>query len=318
MSEIRFSCMAIRPEAVVGWAVAMMLSGSLMGTAGAEGPAQGDEPVWTVRMVQNEREDRLAVESRLLFVDLLEQHAWTIRNIRYGGDEIVGEHGANGSVVNARPEANADSDDPWIGTGHGKEKVQRLTILVDGEEVFCRSGTVLSGRTVAIRKLSNLGPLDHEAELVFPASGDRIVERHAYQVVEDLDQRFHFVYAFMHCNNNALDRWMALTGKGKELEGRVGKADGQFSLKEDIQAVGFYSPALKKGVVYAYPEVYRGAAHFKNSIWDRKGDNKLYFRPEIGNTDRVGARFEFRLQVIPFSAAPDDWKRMTRTLAEQG
>ena len=75
---------------------------------------------------------------------------------------------------------------------------------------------------------------------------------------------------------------------------------------------------MRKGVVYAYPEVYEGEADFKNAIWDRKGDNKLYFRPAVGKKYGVGDRFEFRLQVVPFSAEPDDWNDKAKKLAEEG
>lgn len=191
---------------------------------------------------------------------------------------------------------------------------------MDGKERPYQPGGTFSGKVVVIHKLLNMGPLDHETEIAFPSSGDRIIERHAYRVVEDLGQRFNFVYAFMHCNSNSLDQWMALAGGGKELEGRVGQADGKFSLKEDVQTVIFYSAAMKKGVVYAYPEAYEGSDNFKNAIWDRKGDNKLYlyFRPAVRKKYGVGERFEFRLQVIPFSAEPDDWKSEAKKLTEQG
>jgi len=309
---------AVGASAIAGRIVAVLLCGLLLGFITAGDSALAGEATWTVRMFQKQQQNRFSVESGTLFVDFLEQHAWTIRNIRHRGDEIVGEHGANGSVVNAKPEADAKSKDPWIGTGHGKEKVQQLTILVDGQERPYQPGGTCSGQVVVIRKISNMGPLDHEAEITFPVSGDRIIERHAYKVVEDLGRRFNFVYAFMHCNNNALDQWLALAGKDKEMGGRVNQDDGQFSLKQDARVVIFYSAAMRKGVVYAYPEVYEGEADFKNAIWDRKGDNKLYFRPAVGKKYGVGDRFEFRLQVVPFSAEPDDWKDKAKKLAEQG
>jgi hypothetical protein len=180
-------------SSIAGRILAALLFGPLVGFLAAGDSALAGEATWTVRMIQKQQQNRLSVESGTLFVDFLEQHAWTIRNIRYRGDEIVGEHGANGSVVNAKPEADARTKDPWIGTGHGKEKVQRLTILVDGRERPYQPGETCSGQVVVIRKLSNLGPLDHEAEITFPASGDRIIERHAYKVVEDLGRRFNFV-----------------------------------------------------------------------------------------------------------------------------
>jgi len=317
MNANRNNCRSVGPASIPSRILAALLFGPLAGLLVVENLTSASEVIWTVRMFQKGQQNRFAVENGTMFVDFLEQHAWTIRNIRYGGDEIVGEHGANGTVVNAKPEADAKAKDPWIGTGHGKEKVQRLAILVDGQERSYQPGGTFSGRVVVIRKLSNLGPLNHVAEITFPVSGDRIIERHIYKVMEDLGQRFNFMYAFMHCNNNSLDQWLALAGDGKELEGRVGQGDGKFSLKQDVQAVIFYSAALKKGVVYAYPEVYEGADGFKNAIWDRKGDNKLYFRPAVGKKYGVGDRFEFRLQVIPFSADPDDWKAQAKELAEQ-
>lgn len=309
--------LAVGTSSIAGRILVALLCGPAVGLFTAGESSMAGETVWTVRMSQQQLENRVSVESRALFVDLLEQHAWTIRNVRYRGNEIVGEHGANGSVVNAQPKADAKGTDPWIGAGHGKEDVRRLTILVDGQERPYQPGGISSGQVVVIRKISNLGPLDHEAEITFPASGDRIIERHSYEVVEHLGQRFNFVYAFMHCNSNSLDQWLALSDGGKKLEGWVGRGDGLFSLRQDVRSVSFYSAGMQKGVVYAYPEVYQGEGDFKNAIWDRRGDNKLYFRPAVGNKYGVGDRFEFRLQVIPFSAEQEDWKAQVRKLAEQ-
>ena len=161
-----------------------------------------------------------------------------------------------------------------------------------------------------------MGPLGHTAQITFPESGDRIIEEHSYTVLEDLSERFRFVYAFMHCNSNALDQWLAQLGNGKELEGRAGKQNNKFSLGQDIKSVIFYSDVLSIGVAYVYPEVYKGADTFKNSIWDRLRDNKLYFRPEVKSRYKVGDDFEFVLEMIPFSAQPTEWKDTGRKLTE--
>ncbi|MDA3925635.1 MAG: hypothetical protein PF904_13130 [Kiritimatiellae bacterium] len=92
----------------------------------AESSGQG----WTVRMSTNQT---LLVENANLHVDFAENQAWTIRNIKYMGEEIVGEHGANGTVVNATPGKGMDPNDPWIGTGHGKEVVKSFSVIVDGK-----------------------------------------------------------------------------------------------------------------------------------------------------------------------------------------
>lgn len=109
MNDERISRRSSGPGLVVRRVLATLLLGPLAGLLMAEGPALAGEAIWTVRMFQKKQEDRFSVESRVLFVDLLQQHAWTIRNIRYRGDEIVGQHGANGSVINAKPEADAAS-----------------------------------------------------------------------------------------------------------------------------------------------------------------------------------------------------------------
>ena len=59
------------------------------------GCAVASAQVWTVRM---SGEDTFSVESRNLYVDFSKDQAWTIRNIKYMGQEIVGEYGANGTV----------------------------------------------------------------------------------------------------------------------------------------------------------------------------------------------------------------------------
>jgi len=282
--------------------------------------AAAKDAVWTVRMFDQaggkRPGKRFSVRSEALYVDFNEPCAWTILNIKYHNDEIVGEHGYNGSVASARPKKGSKRKSNWIGTGHGFETVKSLSIVVDGRPYKYKQGDTVSGKTVVIRKESNLGPLDHRSEITLEACGDRIIETHSYKVIEDLSKRFHYLYAFMHCNNNALDQWLAVTEGDKELTGTVGKGDKSFSLKSDVRVVIFYSEAMKKGVAYVYPEVYKGRDTFKNSIWDRKNDNKLYFRPEVKKMGyQLGDTFEYRLTVIPFSAEPGQWKQKGKQLA---
>ena len=273
----------------------------LMSSMGCSGVST--DPAWTVRMSGG---GRLSVEGNDLYVDFSRRQAWTIRNIKYMGQEIVGEHGANGTVVNATPREGMDPNDPWIGTGHGKEVISSFTVLVDGKAHEFRKGRTLFGNTITIRKESILGPLGHTAHIAFPASGDSLIEKHSYTVLEDLRERFQFLYAFMHCNDNALDQWLAQLGNGEKLEGRAGRKDNKFSLDKVIKRITFYSEALGVGVAYVFPEVYDASKSF---IWDRGSDNKLYSRPEIKAEDvKVGDRFEFQLKVIPFSADRTDWR----------
>ena len=286
------------------------------------------EPIWTVRMFEKEQGNWFSVESKALYVDFMEGWSWTIRNIRYMGDEIAGEYGAHGSVVRMDT-GPGPKDYYYIGTSHGFETVKSFSILVDGKERETKPGKTCSGRTVVVRKESNLGPFDHQMEITFPASGDCIMEKHSYRVVEDLNERFSFLFAFMHELNNALDQWLAVLADGKELEGKLlNCGDGRLALESDIKAVTLYSRMMRKGVTFVYPQVYKGARqlecelskgtteHFGNTIVDRKYDNKLYFRPEVkGMRYQVGDAFEYRIKVIPFSAEPGEWKGKGKELA---
>jgi hypothetical protein len=275
------------------------------------------DTVWSVKVLPETYRNRLSLQSKTLYVDFDENVAWTLRNIRYMGDEIVGVHGYNGSVVAAKLRRE-DAHARWIGTGHGKEKVISFSIFVDGKQVQYEPEASFTGREVVLRKHSELGPLDYKAETIFPATGDYIIEKHSYRVLEDLEGIFANYYAFMHCNNNSLDQWLALLAGGKELEGKADANDGSMQLASDVKAVILYSQAMKKGVAYVYPEVYKGSDTFKNSIWNRKHDNKLYFRPDVDTMGRkIGDSVEYRLKVIPFSAGPDDWKEKARKLGQE-
>ena len=287
-----------------------------------------EKAIWTVKMFEKEQGNWFSVENQTLYVDFMETWSWTIRNIKYMGDEIAGEYGAHGSVVRVDT-GTGPKDYYYIGTSHGFETVKAFSILVDGKDQEYRPGAICSGKRIVIRKESNLGPFDHKMEITFPASGDYIVEKHSYKVVENLNERVSFLFAFMHELNNALDQWLAVLAGGKELEGKLRNCgDGKLALESDIKAVTLYSRTMRKGVTFVYPEVYKGArqlesemskgttGHFGSSIVDRKEDNKLYFRPEVKKIGyKLADVFEYSLKVIPFSAEPDEWRDKGKALA---
>ena len=245
------------------------------------------------------------------------------------GDEIVGEYGANGSVVRVDT-GPGPKDYYYIGTSHGHEVVKSISILVDEENQEYKCGKTCSGKRVVIQKESNLGPLDHKMEITFPISGNYIIERHSYKVVEDLNKRFTYLFAFMHENNKAFDEWLAVLADGKELEGELqNRISGRISLESDIKTAIFYSQMMGKGVTCVYPQVYKGARklesemqkgtteHFGTSIVDKDiGNSKLYFRPEVKKMGyEIGDTFEYQIKAVPFSAEPDKWKTKGKKLA---
>ena len=288
-----------------------------------------EEAAWTIKMFSKDQENWLSVENKSLYVDFMEEWAWTIRNIRYLGDEIVGEYGAHGSVVRVDTGAGP-KDYYYIGTSHGHERVNTFSIVVDGREQQYKSGSTCSGKKITVRKESSLGPFDHTMEITFPDSGNYIIEKHSYKVVEDLNERFSFLFAFMHELSTTFDFWLAVLPDWGELEGNLQKRiQGRISLGRDIKSIVFYSSANRRGVTLVYPQVYKGAGklkveikngsteHFGTSIVDMKiGNSKLYFRPEIKMIEyKVGDTFEYSIKVVPFSAESDEWKKEGKKLA---
>lgn len=296
------------------WAFLMLSLLCELSTIGCQ--AATTDTIWTVKVLPKNQRNRLSVQSKTLYIDFDEKVAWTLRNIKYMGEEIVGVHGYQGSVVRAKLRKE-DAHSRWIGSGHGAEKVKDFSVFVDGKKMQYEPQAHFTGRVVEFHKQSRLGPLYHKAETIFPASGDHIIEKHSYRVLEDLDEKFKY-YPFLHCNNNSLDQWLALLAEGEELQGRAGKDDGSFQLESDVKAIIFYSETIKKGVAYVYPELYKGAGTFKNSIWDRKNDNKLYFLADVDTMGRkIGDSVEYRLKIIPFSAEPNEWKGKGKLLAQE-
>ena len=286
------------------------------------------DPVWTIKTFRKEQGNWFSVKSNSLYIDFMEEWAWTIRNIRYMGDDIVGESGAHGSVVRMDT-GPGPKEYYYIGTSHGHETVKSFSIFVDGKEQQCDSVAIYSGKKVIIRKESNLGPLDHIMEITFPVSGNYIIAKHSYKVVGDLNRGFSFLFAFMHVLNKELIQWFAELECGKHIEGKIpNKCDSRLALESDIKMLILYSQSMKKGVTFVYPEIYKGAdkisaemklgttTHFGNSIVDRKNDNKLYFRPEVKEMGyELGDTFEYSVKVIPFSSEPNEWKTIGKSLS---
>lgn len=276
------------------------------------------EPVWQVTMSKGKTERILTVSNRVLTVALSEKAYWTIREIRSGETLLVGAYGANGAVANVKPAARPpDNKDSFMGTGHGFETISSYTVALDGRNVDLKVGEQLGARVVALTKASTIGPLDQIAVIEFPASGDRLIERTRLTANCTLADNLNFAYAYMHCNDNALTDWLAWLDADKTIEGRCVKDDNSFGLRCDVRAVALFGPEIGKGLVYAYPEVYAGSAK-GNFFWDRKRDNKLYFRPRIpGVINLTGDTVLYELTVMPFTATATDWREQAERCYRQ-
>lgn len=144
--------------------------------------------------------------------------------------------------------------------------------------------------------------------IAFPATGDRLIERTRFTANRSLAESLNFVYAYMHCNENALTEWRAWLDSTQTLDGSCTKDNRSHSLHREIQAVAIFAPTTSIGLVYAYPEVYPGSSK-GNFFWDRTRDNKLYFRPRIpGVINLPGDTVAYDLTVMPFTSVAHEWR----------
>ncbi|MCP4641963.1 MAG: hypothetical protein GY851_16090, partial [bacterium] len=127
---------------------------------------------------------------RVTFVDSV---AWTLREAWYKGKPLLLKTGWQQTVINV---AVPKGEDPWIGTGHGKEVVESITLDAAGAVVPVVNGLSVAGSAFTVRKHSRLGPYAHVSNVTVDAGG--ITEAFEYEVVDDASG-VKFMYVFMHC-----------------------------------------------------------------------------------------------------------------------
>jgi hypothetical protein len=131
-----------------------------------------------------------------------------------------------------------------------------------------------------------------------PAGIDESVQ---FNLIEN-EANLSLIYVFMHCFSNDTDQWVT------EIQGEILKDyfrdDKTKSLKKDIRWIGIYSSKTQCGLVYVYPEIYKGTRHNGNFIWNRLGDNKLYFDAQV---DKKQKKFFFSVSLVFFQSPEKKW-----------
>ncbi len=255
--------------------------------------------------------DHLHIEVGDYEVQFRESAAWTMGRVLYRGKALISETGANQTVINVQRAPDDPEQDPWIGTGHGREVVKAVYLEVDGRRIpLDRDLPRLEGETFRVIKDTLIGPFRAWTEVAVTADG--IEEDFRFEVVGDTST-VRYMFTFMHCFNAFMDRWSAHDGD-QIVDAGVFGTDGSMSLNKDIQSLILYSESEGVGAVVAYPEVYRGAPNQSNQLWNRPIDNKHYFR--IIPPARKGEVFRLRCRVAGFEASPLDWKEVGRRQVE--
>lgn len=239
--------------------------------------------------------------------------SWTMRSVFYRDACINQSEGGTylQCVLNenhGQVDASGKKVDPFLGSGHRPEQVEQLVIeLYAGTRRLSRQAVTaglkpqVGGDTVAVRKLSRfvsaynglLMSVDYTT-VISPAG----VEQYARLTPGDGDlSKINFIYPVMHMFPNATREWTAFLGD-QVVETGLFKDDNTFTLAKRITAFATFDPATKTGIYLYHLVEYAGGVH---SIWNRPGDNKLYFKyPRFRSADDVR---DYRLFLTAFPCA---------------
>lgn len=261
----------------------------------------------------------LSVASDTFAVTFNTRHAWNVGSITYL-DHIIGlASGATGTVIHW--------DGKAVGTGHGGELVESVSLLVDGREVpLVTAGKNVftlkdehTGKSIALTKRSTIGPLRLVGRFEFPVAGDGYVVTQSYEVMEDITpERFTgYKYTFMHMMPETFTDWQTFradgtTHTGSNAPGKTTEPrDPDAEINTPFQAIACFSPEWSLGVAYVYPREYEGSNH----LLHRGGEDNKFRAMLFRDSYRAREKFEFKLRVAPFAAGVDDWKNAAKKLA---
>lgn len=248
--------------------------------------------------------DRLCIAAGDYVVRFWEKAAWTLCAADYKSKPILITAGAFQSVLKIRGKDGGKSQ--WIGSGHGGEDIQSITVEVDGSSRPLESGFSATGSVFTVVKVSQLGPYKHTARV--RVAPDGITEDLHYEMAgQPVD--LEVMYAFMHCFTNDTRQWIAGLGGEQEERGEFAD-DNKFTLKKDIRWAMVYAPSSGVGMVYAYPEIYRGNAPLRNAFWNRPRDNKIYL--SVMPSQEPGAKFDYSVRLRAFEAPEAQWEAAGR------
>lgn len=218
--------------------------------------------------------------------------SWTMRSVLYRNQVINHSEGGTylQSVLNESHGQISDGKpvDPFLGSGHRPEQVDSLEIgfydgikflsvhELDPEKV--EAFEIERGTTVIFKKRSRLvsafnGTLIHlEHVTVIAPTG---VEQYVRVSGGDGDlSKIAFLYPHMHILPNATHEYLAFH-EGNIVEQALFKDDNSMSLRKEVTAIITWVPESNTGIHLYHTRSYpRGEVH----IWNRAGDNKLYFR----------------------------------------
>lgn len=228
---------------------------------------------------------------------------------------------------NGPPAPGSPSGSGFLGTGHGGEIVYTLTLLVGQNETYDllgeghgpalpSAGMVWpADTTLTFRKHSQIGPFLATQDVTLDAALGLTVSARLTLGYDAPVSSVNWLYPAMTMFSLPFKRWVAETADGRQVGG-VFLSDGSFSLKENIQWAAVFDDDSGRGAVYQYPFAYNGSGTFRNSIWNRAYDHKLYLRLDPARVQ--GDKVEVRHTVEGFLATNLTWVQTAKSLVRSG
>ncbi|MBD3291319.1 MAG: hypothetical protein GF393_00225 [Armatimonadia bacterium] len=242
-------------------------------------------------------------------VELQRAHSWSIQQIVFRGVPVATRTGAFGAVVSV-PVAGG-----WVGSGHtagGVERVEDVSLIVDGEFVDLQDGATYTGERLVLQKTSMLDKLRLDATLTL--TGGVLTERHELTATEDVVVSV--TYPFMHPISSATTQWMAETDTCEEIGGEFGNGE-DLRWYDDWTWTAAHIPDRSTGIVMRHLDRPDDVLTL-TAWWDQERYHKLYVR--WGGAMEPwpqGLTLAGEIALRCFEAPPPGWREMARQVAAE-
>jgi len=248
--------------------------------------------------------------------------AFTISECFYRDARVIVPAGAQGTVILTEQAHKSIKEntitekgiwgDPWIGTAHGGEIVQTVTLTVDGKVRPVATGTDISGDRIVLEKVSTQYKFENRTSIVLTPEG--FEEHREMQAKEDVGN-LHYFYLFMFSWPTSTGKYLAGFADGSEKTEEFGK-DRSIALVSGGNGPRWYAqydPTLKLGIVQFTPDPAPGAGF----VQVRTNYHKHYtqYTPLKDKTFKAGERISRTMYIRVFPDETGDWATARQVIA---
>lgn len=243
----------------------------------------------------------LTLQSGDLKVRFAPSRAWTFDEIRYRDHLLTVPASQSGLVLNF-------GGAQFVGSGHkeaGTEKVESVTLRIDGNATNALQGGEHSGKEIELVKESTLGPTRLKSVIRLKNNEIECEQR----LTPHEEAEVNLIYAFMFPWTTATTEWMAKTVKGTVREGDFTSRDRAWELRDDVEWASIYHPEFKIAAITFYEGESQSGAGVKHGYWNiHKGYHKQYYQP-LGKTTLVKNKtYHWKTRLAFVVGEAGEWK----------